>query len=285
MEEYLNAKLILFKQLNKDNYAILNSDDLNVMRAARDCSAHIISYGINNQATYRAHHVVENSDNIDFQLRYQEADYPVRIPCLGSFNVYNALAAISAAHLSGIDLLRAIESMKSFYPINGRQEVIDLGQNYMVISDFAHTENAILSMLKWAHSLPHQKIRVLATAAANRDRSKRPRIGRTLDQYADQIILTSGIVDYENPTDILHEIINGIEKHNAELIVNRYDAIHHIIQCAGDGDIILILGIGDYQDLPIAGKRIYYNEAEAIKLAIAHRQMNDALIELPTSIE
>lgn len=150
----------------------------------------------------------------------------------------------------------------------------------MVVSDFAHTENAISLMLEWSHSIPHNKIHVLATAAANRDRSKRRRIGRVLDQYADHIVLTSGIVNDENPDDILQEVLAGIEKHEVTLIINRLDAIKHIIYSAEDNDIILILGIGDYQDLPIGGLRIYYNEIEAIKLAIAHRQMNEALLGL-----
>ncbi len=266
-ERYLDAKLRLFQGLSTSDLAILNADDALVMSAKAKCQARIITYGIKEEAMYFASNIREKKDVIHYDLLYQGDSYPVILPCRGRFNVYNSLAALAAAHQSGIDLVSAVHALQSFRSVGGRQEVIDLGQNYTVLSDFAHTTRAIT----------HNKIRVLATAAANRDRTKRPLIGQILDQYADYIVLTSGIVEDENPKYILDEVLTGIKEHEVTIIFNRLEALKRIIDTAEENDIILILGIGDYQNLPIGGSRIYYNEIEAIKLLIAHRQMNDAL--------
>ena len=144
MENYFEAKSLLFKNLVKENgVSVLNRDD-EKYEALKDCSkARVVSYGINKEADYRAINIKMSSQGTQFDLVYSGHMYPVKTNLVGNFNVYNLLAAVSALNETGYDLDKIIEKCSHIAQVEGRMERIDCGQPYNVIVDFAHTPDGI----------------------------------------------------------------------------------------------------------------------------------------------
>ena len=153
MENYFEAKSLLFKNLVKENgVSVLNRDD-EKYEALKDCSkARVVSYGINKEADYRAINIKMSSQGTQFDLVYSGHMYPIKTNLVGNFNVYNLLAAVSALNETGYDLEKIIEKCSHIAQVEGRMERIDCGQPYNVIVDFAHTPDGMEKMMQFGSS-------------------------------------------------------------------------------------------------------------------------------------
>ena len=209
MENYFEAKSLLFKNLVKeDGVSVINKDD-EKYGALKDCSkARVISYAINSEADYRAINIKMSSQGTQFDLVYSGHMYPVKTNLVGNFNVYNLLAAIAALNETGYDLERIIEKCAHIAQVEGRMERIDCGQPYNVIVDFAHTPDGMEKMMQFGRSvtMPGHRLIAVFGSAGKRDVHKRKVFGELADKYCDYIIVTEDDPRDEDPKEIAEQI-------------------------------------------------------------------------------
>ena len=248
MENYFEAKTLLFKNLVKeDGVSVINKDD-EKYGALKDCSkARVISYAINSEADYRAINIKMSSQGTQFDLVYSGHMYSVKTNLVGNFNVYNLLAAIAALNETGYDLEKIIEKCAHIAQVEGRMERIDCGQPYNVIVDFAHTPDGMEKMMQFGRSvtMPGHRLIAVFGSAGKRDVHKRKVFGELADKYCDYIIVTEDDPRDEDPKEIAEQIKSGIQNTPHVFVQDRYEAIHQAISSAQEGDTVLLLGKGD----------------------------------------
>ena len=248
MENYFEAKSLLFKNLVKeDGVSVINKDD-EKYDALKDCSkARVVSYAINSEADYRAINIKMSSQGTQFDLVYSGHMYPVKTNLVGNFNVYNLLAAIAALNETGYDLEKIIEKCLHIAQVEGRMERIDCGQPYNVIVDFAHTPDGMEKMMQFGRSvtMPGHRLIAVFGSAGKRDVHKRKVFGELADKYCDYIIVTEDDPRDEDPKEIAEQIKSGIQNTPHVFVQDRYEAIHQAISSAQEGDTVLLLGKGD----------------------------------------
>ena len=248
MENYLEAKSLLFKNLVKeDGVSILNKDD-DKYEILKDASrAKVISYAINNEADYRAINIKMTSSSTDFDLVYGGEIYKIKTNLVGNFNVYNLLASIAALHETGTDLDTIIKYCKNIRQVEGRMEKVECGQKFNVIVDFAHTPDGMEKMMQFGRNitLPGHRLIAVFGSAGKRDVHKRKVFGELADKYCDYIVLTEDDPRDESPKDIAEQIKSGIENTPYVFVEDRYEAIRQAITSAQENDTILLLGKGD----------------------------------------
>jgi len=225
------------------------------------------SYGIENAATYKVM-AYTLGGGVSGVLKHFETVVPFETPLQGHFNLYNITAAIAAVHLlTDEDLGDICEAAEHFGGVAGRMETVS--EEPLIIVDFAHTEDGIRQVLD---SLKEKEIRVVFGAGGDRDRSKRPRMGRAAASIAKKVYITSDNPRSENPADIIDEIAEGIEeKEKIEKIVDRREAIARAIGELEPGEALLVLGKGDETWQEIAGEKIPFDDREVIREILASR--------------
>lgn len=247
MESYFEAKSLLFKNLVKpDGVSILNVDDDKFDGLNRLSQARVVTYGINKNCDYRAIDIEILPNETRFNLVYKQKLYPVKTNMVATYNVYNLLAAIAALHETNMDLDIIIAACENLDQVDGRLEQINLGQNFHVIVDFAHTPDGLEKMMQFGRSIAKDnKVISVFGSAGKRDVAKRKVFGEIADQYCDYIILTEDDPRDESPKDIADQIAEGIQEKSHIFIPDRYEAIRQAVESANEGDVILLLGKGD----------------------------------------
>lgn len=250
MENYGRAKTSFFKN-NACKYVVSNSDDKTGRKIAETVKGKALTYGIENPADVFAVNIEEKLSETDFVLNLFDCIYDVKLNLTGRFNVYNALAAATACALYGVNPDKVAEGIENLKGVSGRLECV-YGGDFSVYVDYAHTPDGLkksLSSLK-----PHAKRLICVFGCGgNRDRVKRPVMGRISGKEADFTVLTSDNPRYEEPMDILWDIERGIkeETENYVIVQERAEGIKYALDMAEKGDIVLIAGKGSekYQDV------------------------------------
>lgn len=262
MDEYQRAKSLLFSQLgnsfdkNLPKFAILNADEPSMALFRRSTAAHVITYGIDNEADIRAVNIQMTSLGTTFDLIVSKERYPISIQLLGKFNVYNVLASIPAALVSGIPLNKIIKSIEGIHGVAGRFELVNAGQNFTVIVDYAHTPDSLENVLTTIRQFAKNKIFVIVGCGGDRDRTKRPLMAQIACRFATNPIFTSDNPRSEDPLAILDEMTSGVQGQNYLVIPDRKKAIRTAAQQAGADDVILIAGKG-HETYQIIGQNVY----------------------------
>lgn len=247
MENYFIAKKTLFDHLENDKTAIYNIDDPQGEAIVADCAARCYSYGIEQEADYRAKDIQILADKTIFTLSCFQQEYRIETNLVAQFNIYNLLAAIAALNQSGIAIDDLLPRLNNIPQIEGRMERVEEGQPFNIIVDFAHTPDGLQKIFEFAAKITPVDRRIISVfgSAGKRDTKKRPQFGALADKYCDMIILTEDDPRGENPVDIAKNIAEGIKKTNYIIIESRYDAIRQAIEMANIQDTILLLGKGD----------------------------------------
>ncbi|EOS61051.1 UDP-N-acetylmuramyl-tripeptide synthetase [Firmicutes bacterium M10-2] len=248
LENYFDAKSILFKdRVKSDGVCILNCDDPKFSDLAGLCKARVITYGIDNEADYRATYIEMTSEASHFDLVYEGQTYSVMTNLVATYNIYNLLAAIAALHETGVELEKIIEACKEIPQVQGRLEQIKEGQDFNVIVDFAHTPDGMEKVMEFGRSITKENGNLIAVfgSAGKRDVAKRKVFGELADKYCDFVILTEDDPRDEDPKEIADQIKEGIKKTTNIFIEDRYEAIRQAVESAKEGDTILLLGKGD----------------------------------------
>lgn len=269
-EDYYNAKKKLFCMTNKNN--IINIDDEYGQRLAGDLKedgrSHM-TYSIKNRAADIFAEVLEETDRYSLieVSRNNTSIGKVTIQIPGEFSVYNALATIAACLAAEIpfEIIRmGIENLKG---VPGRFEVVENTKNVLAIVDYAHTPDALEKVLKTAHGFKKGRLICVFGCGGDRDRTKRPLMGKVAGELCDYCIITSDNPRTEDPVQILSDTEAGIYDTgcNYELIIDRYDAIKKAVSIYKKGDIIIIAGKG-HEDYQIIGnEKKYFDDRKAAK--------------------
>ena len=262
-DEYLNAKKILFDGLGSNSFAIINSDDSNSNKMIKDCKAKIVTYGIADNSDYQIKNINYDLNGTDFTITNQNVDYKIHTTLIGTFNAYNAASAFATAHSLGIDANKIVESIKSSPQVPGRFEVLG-NRNKKVIVDYSHTADSLEKALQAIREIVKDKNQVVAVfgCGGDRDKTKRPIMGKIASELSDKVFVTSDNPRTENPYDIIKDILKGISKNNYEIEENREEAIKNSIQRSDDNAVILIAGKGHENYQEINGVRNHFSDQE-----------------------
>ncbi|MEH7118693.1 UDP-N-acetylmuramoyl-L-alanyl-D-glutamate--2,6-diaminopimelate ligase [Neobacillus vireti] len=262
MDEYKRAKSLLFAQLgntfdlNKPKYAVLNADDAASNMYSRSTAAHVVTYGIDQNADIQAKNIKMTPKGTAFDLCLKDVTYPISMQLIGKFSVYNVLASITAALVSGLGIDEIIQSIESVEGVAGRFELVNAGQDFTVIVDYAHTPDSLENVLRTIQHFAEKKVFVIVGCGGDRDRTKRPLMARIACQLATDPILTSDNPRSEDPIAILKDMEQGVQGENYQVIPDRRTAIYTAVSQAAPGDVILIAGKG-HETYQIIGKEVH----------------------------
>ena len=268
-ENYLKAKKILFDSLPVSSSAIYNVDDLHSIDVIKDCPSLKYSFGINEESNFRIFDMKYDLAGTTFTINYQHKNYNLKTSLVGDFNAYNAAGAFAVAKLSGIKDDVISEGIFTTPQVPGRFEILSNGTRKVVI-DYSHTPDSLEKALLVIRKITDKKNPVYTVfgCGGNRDKLKRPLMGKIATELSDQVIVTSDNPRNENPSSIIDEIIGGISKNNYSVIEERAMAIEEAVKKSGKNSVILIAGKGheDYQE--INGVRHHFSDREIARKAL-----------------
>jgi UDP-N-acetylmuramoyl-L-alanyl-D-glutamate--2,6-diaminopimelate ligase len=267
-ENYRDAKKKFFDDLPKTAFAVTNADDKNGLVMTQNCKAAVKTYSTRSMADYTAH-IVE----CHFEGMYLEMDgHEVGVQFIGKFNVSNLLAVYGAARMLGKqpeDILVVMSTLKS---VAGRLEPIRSNDGVTGIVDYAHTPDALENVLNAIHEVLNGKGKVITVCGAggNRDKGKRPLMAQEAVKQSDRVIITSDNPRFEEPQDIINDMLAGLSAQQMKKvvsIVDRREAIKTACMMAEKGDVILVAGKGheDYQD--VKGVKHHFDDREELRNA------------------
>ncbi len=248
----------------------MNLDDPWGRKLAESISAHVYTYGLESGADLLASEINTSFEGLRFRISTRGRTYDAASPLVGLPNVYNILAAAGAAAAVGAPWNVIMEGIRKSPAIRGRFEKVDAGQKFLVIVDYAHTEDAIERLIYTARGLTKGKIIAVFGCGGNRDRGKRPRMGAIATRLSDFVIITSDNPRSENPEEIIREVAAGAARRNYLTEPDRKEAIKRAVLMAGKNDIVLIAGKGHEEYQEIGGKRFPFNDREVVEESIRH---------------
>jgi UDP-N-acetylmuramoyl-L-alanyl-D-glutamate--2,6-diaminopimelate ligase len=251
MEKYFAAKVRLFEGVGAPppRVAVINGDDAyGAQLIAAAARSEVMRYGVG-RGEYRAEDVVLRAGETRFLFRTPNGDAPIRSPLTGRVNVYNLLAASCAALARGLTLDEVVASAAAGAQVPGRFEVVPSSNDVTVVVDYAHTDDALRNLISLARELVKERggrVITLFGCGGDRDRTKRPRMGRAAGEGSDLVVLTSDNPRSEEPMAIIDEALMGVRETGTTCIVeeDRAGAIAIAIRAARPGDIVLIAGKG-----------------------------------------
>jgi UDP-N-acetylmuramoyl-L-alanyl-D-glutamate--2,6-diaminopimelate ligase len=274
-ENYLRAKLRLFS-LTADSgkagrAAVVNADEPSAADFTRAAAgAKVLTYSLDRTADITAGGPVYGPGGISFVLRTPAGEAPVKIRLFGRHNLYNALAAAGAAHALGVPPADIAAGLEALEKVPGRLEPVRAGQDFSIFVDYAHTADALESVLKSLRGAHGGRLLTVFGCGGDRDRTKRAPMGRAACALSDRAFITSDNPRTEDPDAIIAEIETGVkgEYSNYTVIPDRRTAIRAAVAAAGPGDIVLIAGKG-HEDYQIIGREpIHFSDSEEAALAV-----------------
>jgi UDP-N-acetylmuramoyl-L-alanyl-D-glutamate--2,6-diaminopimelate ligase len=254
MEHYFLAKRRLFVLAGGDpGVSVVNADD-EWGRRLVDELEDAVTYGVERPADYRARDVRFDATGSRFTCETPEGPIEVTTRLPGHFNVLNALAALAAVRQLGVELAVGARALAVAERVPGRMEPVDAGQDFAVLVDYAHTPEALENVLQAARRLSAGRLHVVFGAGGDRDKTKRPLMGRVASAVADRVVVTSDNPRSEDPAAIVEEVMVGTRP-GTERELDRRSAIVRALAGAGPGDVVVIAGKGHEQGQEFAGGR------------------------------
>lgn len=264
MEGYLAEKL---KLMDNCKNAVVNADDEYGIEFINRAKGRVITYGIEKEADFRAINIKHSPNGSDFTLVCPNGKIEAFIGIPGQFSVYNALCSLSISYCLGIDIKKAVEALKKANGVNGRMEIVKTNEAFSIIIDYAHTPDGLLNAVKTLKEIPKEgKLTVLFGCGGDRDKTKRPMMGKIAGELADFVIVTSDNPRTENPHSIINDILEGMKniKIPFKVIADRKEAIRFAIENAKRGDVILLAGKGHETYQILKDETIHFDEREVI---------------------
>ena len=254
-DRYTDAKAKLFRLLGQEGNikqgkaAVINLDDGAGKVMLENTSCRAITYSIHTSADIMAKDIEVFATGSSFCVTYWQGEIPLKLKITGVFNVYNVMAAVGVALAEGIESTVIQKALEQFESVPGRFELVDAGQSFTVIVDYAHTPDGLENILKTAKQFAKQRIIAVFGCGGDRDRTKRPIMGKIAAEMADVVIATSDNPRSEDPDVILTEIEAGIKEgltpnKQYEKIVDRRQAIVRALSIAQAEDVVIIAGKG-----------------------------------------
>jgi len=285
MENYFAAKRRLFdgSLLSPPRVAVVNIEDAHGAQLAlvsREAGSEIFSYGLG-VGEFRAEDIQMKASGMRFELQTPTGTASIRTRLTGKVNVYNLLAASAAAFARGLTLDEIVSGVESLACVPGRFQTVDAGQDFTVVVDYAHTDDALRNLIALAREFvtgTEGKVITLFGCGGDRDRTKRPLMGRVAGEGSDFVVLTSDNPRSEDPDAILRDVLPGLEPTAVDFVteVDRARAIRIALEAARTGDIVLIAGKGHEKTQTLKTGTIPFDDAEVAIATLRELQRSGA---------
>jgi UDP-N-acetylmuramoyl-L-alanyl-D-glutamate--2,6-diaminopimelate ligase len=273
MEEYYEAKKLLFSMRKPDGVAVVNVDDLYGRRLLAEIAPPFTSFSPSGAAAdFRAEAIRCDLGGTRFDVVHAGGRFAVASPLLGRFQVSNVLGAVAAGICLGVSEFDVAAAITGVRDVPGRLERVEAGQPYTILVDFAHTPDALERLLAAVRELTDKKIILVFGCGGDRDRGKRAPMGEIAGRRADIAIATSDNPRSESPEAILREVEEGLARSGATKylkIVDRREAIRAAIELANAGTVVVIAGKGHETSQSIGGRELPFDDRKiAAELAV-----------------
>lgn len=265
-DEYLAAKKKLFDDLEEQSIALYNLDDKHGSIMIQNCRARLKSYALRTLADFKGKIIESHFNGMEMRIDQEE----VWTRFTGEFNAYNLLACYAICRILGFEKTESLQILSDLLPVPGRFEIITSNQGIVAVVDYAHTPDALENVLKTINKIRKNNQQIIAVigAGGNRDKTKRPVMGRIAARASDKLILTSDNPRNENPNDIIQDMLAGIQKDQRKKVVSiqdRKEAIRMATLLARNEDVILITGKGHETYQEIKGVKYPFDDREVIR--------------------
>jgi UDP-N-acetylmuramoyl-L-alanyl-D-glutamate--2,6-diaminopimelate ligase len=261
VEAYLGAKLLLVDRLRESGTAVVNAS-VPAWDEVRSRAARVMTFAIDEEADLKASHIIVNDHGARFVCSFAGDVIPVELPLVGWFNVENALGALAACVALGLDLRESVKRLARVGQVPGRLERIATDP-CAVLRDYAHTPDALERVLQALRPLTPGRLILVFGAGGDRDRGKRPLMGKAASANADVTIVTSDNPRTEDPERIIDDIVAGMTG-DYERIADRRTAIARAMEIASSRDVIVLAGKG-HETYQVVGKgRVGFDEREIV---------------------
>jgi UDP-N-acetylmuramoyl-L-alanyl-D-glutamate--2,6-diaminopimelate ligase len=263
---YGEAKLKLFKNLTPSAFAVVNYDDKFAKKIIDTTEAKVIRYSLEKKCNICSEIKNKTLEGTEVFVYIDEKPKPltINLPMLGQHNVYNMLAAIGTTKVLGIPIRFIKLGLEQLDTIPGRLERIKTSKGFDIYIDYAHTAEALSLAIRTLKEVTVGKIIVVFGCGGNRDRLKRPKMGKIATELGDYVIITSDNPRHEKQESIACDIKKGIKKDNYEVILGRRKAIRKAIALAEPKDTILIAGKGHEEYQIIGDKQIFFSDKKTV---------------------
>jgi UDP-N-acetylmuramoyl-L-alanyl-D-glutamate--2,6-diaminopimelate ligase len=270
MDTYFAAKKLLFapKGAPAPRFAVINHDDPH--SGEIETTAEVIRYGFEPGADLRASGLEMSFEGLRFNVEFRGRKLRLRSPLVGKINAYNILAACGTALTYGFDWETIAQGIADCRQVPGRFESVDRGQPFLVVVDYAHTDDALRSIIAVARELHPRRVITLFGCGGDRDRSKRPLMGMAAGQFSDFVVLTSDNPRSEDPIAIMNDALVGLRRFDVPHIVepDRGKAIRAALHEARSGDIVILAGKGHEPYQVLKDRVIHFDDREAAREAL-----------------
>lgn len=271
MDHYRAAKGLLFSHLGNDTedrweeqpLAVLNRDDEASAYFAGITPAQVLTYGIEREADVRARDIRMYAGGTRFVLDTPVGDTVVELKMMGTFSVYNALAAAAVTLGEGVPLEVIRRSLEKIRGVDGRLEPVDAGQAFTVLVDYAHTPDSLQNVLTTIREFAQGSVLCVVGCGGDRDRSKRPIMAEIAARLSDRVVITSDNPRTEDPDRIIADMLEGVKTYptdRVEAVRDRREAIDRAVRAAQPGDVVLIAGKGHETYQEIDGVRYDFDD-------------------------
>jgi UDP-N-acetylmuramoyl-L-alanyl-D-glutamate--2,6-diaminopimelate ligase len=269
MEEYFAAKMILFRNLEENDWAVINIDDPIAPKIISELNCKYLTYGFSKDADVRPlkyKFSIDSGTGIDALLKTPRGDIKIASPLLGRLNLMNIMAAVTSAVIKGIPFEIIAAAVAEFKPVKGRLDFAYSG-DFSVLIDYAHTDNALEVLLQSLREMVKDKLIVVFGAGGSRDKTKRPRMGKAASENADFVVVTSDNPRQEEPGDIINDILQGFDPGFKNYIVepNRETAIKKAVDMAVKGDLVVVAGKGHENYQIFKDRTIHFDDYEVVR--------------------
>ena len=269
LENYFQAKAKLFRVLSASSFAIINNDDKYGRRIARFTKARVITYGIKNKSTVMAKDINFSNQATEFTLIAPKVNIRIKTSLVGLYNIYNILAAICWGITQSLSAKYIKSAIENFKNVPGRLEKVSSKIGYSIFVDYAHTPDALFNVINALRPVVKGKIIVIFGCGGERDKLKRPKMGKVATTLADYALITSDNPRSEEPLQIIKDIQKGIKKNNYCVISERSEAIRKGISMLEKDDCLLIAGKGHENYQLFKNKVLYFNDRKEVKKCLA----------------
>lgn len=264
IENYVNCKKELLKQVSQDGYSILNIDDKYYEEFKSVANGSILTYG-KQEATLKIIDIKELISNTIFKFIYNEKEYEIISPLLGEFNVYNLCASILSLIALGYKIEDIIPRVKNIKVPSGRVQFLNFNQNYNIILDYAHTPDAFSKIYPFLNKIKKNRIITITGSAGGREVEKRGPMGKIVLDNSDYVIFTMDDPRNEDVNEIIDDLVSESDKDNYIRIIDRKEAIFYAFDNAKEDDIILIAGKGTDNYMALGNEYLPYSDIEVIE--------------------
>ncbi len=266
VENYLKAKKKFFDDMPKASFCLTNADDKNGLVMTQNSRAQVYTYSLRSLCDFKGKVLESHFEGMLLDFNNHE----LAVNFIGKFNASNLLAVFGAAVLLGKKEEEVLIALSTLHPVAGRFDAIRSTKGYTAIVDYAHTPDALVNVLNAIHGVLEGKGKVITVVGAggNRDKGKRPIMAKESARLSDRVIITSDNPRFEEPQDIINDMLAGLDKEDMQKtlsIIDRREAIRTACMLAQAGDVILVAGKGheNYQD--VKGVKHHFDDKEILK--------------------